>query len=334
MQPEPTVCVKAIRAAFFAAAARTGRPMPELAAEVGVDVAILGDTAARVPHTLVIRVWETFAARCADPAFGLTAAAIVGVPRIDSIDYVLQRSGTMRELIARFLRYQRLFHDANASTIVQLDDTCAMRHRFGGDLARSRHFTEFILAIWIGRMRSLQLAGIVRAVTLCHAAPAARDAHARAYGDVVQFDAEHDGLVFGRAFLDAPLPESAPGLVQSLEAQLARELAELPGGTSFPDEVRAAIARLIREGEPCEIDACARALAMSARTLQRRLGKDGTTFRELVDLARRDIALQKIVQPSASVTDLAFLLGFSEASAFSRAFRRWTGKSPTEYLRR
>lgn len=330
---EPSVSVKALRAPFFAVAATTARPIPELAAEVGVELAVLSDTAARVPHSLVVHVWDTFAARSADPTFGLTAAAIVGAPHVDAIDYVLHRAATLRELVVRFLRYQRLFHEANASTVHEGDATCEVRLRFEGELPRSRHFTEFVLAVWAARLRSFGVRELGR-VSLRHAAAPRRDAYARAFGDAVRFDAPHDGLELARARLDEPLPDADPALAASFEAELERELAALRTGTAFADDVRAQLARLIRSGDAHEIDAVARRLALSARTLQRRLGEDGTSFRELVDLARRDIALQALARPGADLTDLAFLLGFSEVSAFSRAFRRWTGHSPTEYLRR
>jgi AraC-like DNA-binding protein len=330
---EPEGCVKAIRAPFFAAAARTGRPLPELAAEAGIEVALLTDTAARIPHSQIVHVWESFAARCGDPVFGLTAAAIVGVPRLDAIDYVLQRSANVREMLDRFMRYQRLFHDANAVSAVERGDLCELHLRFQGELSRSRHFIEFILAMWTGRFHSFGLGGEIRRVSFRHAAAADRAAYTRSFGDAVRFDADHDGIAIPRALLEAPLPEADPSFAQSFEAQLERELAELRTGTTFPDEVRDAIARLIGSGDSCEIDAVARRLAVSARTLQRRLTDDGTSFRELVDLVRRDVALRSVRGAAANLTDLAFLLGFSEVSAFSRAFRRWTGKSPTEYLR-
>lgn len=331
---EPGVCVKAIRAPFFAAAARTGRPIPELASAMGVDVSLVTDTAARVPHSLVVHAWEALAARCGDPTFGLTAAAIVGVSRLDAIDYVLQRSANVHEMIARFMRYQRLFHDANASSVVEREELCELRHGFEGELARSRHLTEFILAMWVARFDSFRLRDELRWVCFRHPAAADRAAYTRVFGDLVRFDAAHDGLALPRALLEAPLPEADPSFARSFEAELERELAELRTGTTFPDEVRATIARLIGSGDGCEIDVVARRLAVSARTLQRRLGAEGTSFRELVDLARRDLALQSVRRSAANLTELSFLLGFSEVSAFSRAFRRWTGQSPTEYLRR
>jgi AraC-like DNA-binding protein len=72
-------------------------------------------------------------------------------------------------------------------------------------------------------------------------------------------------------------------------------------------------------------------LAMSERSIQRALGEEATSFRQLVDEVRKELALEHLGRPGASAADVAFLLGFSEPSAFTRAFRRWTGSSPTQF---
>ncbi|WP_338089162.1 helix-turn-helix transcriptional regulator [Nannocystis pusilla] len=80
-------------------------------------------------------------------------------------------------------------------------------------------------------------------------------------------------------------------------------------------------------------ESVARALGTSERTMQRRLRQAGTSFRDVVDDVRREAALAQLGRRDATVTDIAFMLGFSDLSAFSRAFRRWTGASPSEYRR-
>jgi AraC-like DNA-binding protein len=86
-------------------------------------------------------------------------------------------------------------------------------------------------------------------------------------------------------------------------------------------------------GDAGDIEAIARKMGVSRRTLQRRLADAGTSFRDAVDAARREVALAELARGASSMTDLAFLLGFSEHSAFARAFRRWTGKSPALWAR-
>ena len=85
------------------------------------------------------------------------------------------------------------------------------------------------------------------------------------------------------------------------------------------------------KGEVPSLATVASELAMSERSVQRSLSEDATSYREIVDAVRKDLALSHLSQPGRSATDVAFLLGFSEPSAFTRAFRRWTGSSPSQF---
>ena len=86
-----------------------------------------------------------------------------------------------------------------------------------------------------------------------------------------------------------------------------------------------------REGAVPPLREVARALAMSDRNLQRALRDDGTSFQKVLDEVRRDLAISHLANPATSAGQVGFLLGFSEPSAFHRAFRRWTGKTPSAY---
>jgi AraC-like DNA-binding protein len=105
-----------------------------------------------------------------------------------------------------------------------------------------------------------------------------------------------------------------------------------PGASGYPAEVQKAIASTLPEGGSAE--AVARALHVSVRTLQRKLVATGTTFREVADTVRRRIAEEYLSDRHVSTAEVAFLLGFSDQSSFTRAFRRWTGESPGRWRRR
>jgi AraC-like DNA-binding protein len=328
---EPTVCVKALRAPFFTAAARTGLPVPMLAGKVDVPLNVLTDVTARVPHSTAIRVWETFAAECSEPSFGMVAAEFAGAAPLDLVDFALTRAPSLRALLKAFLRYQTLFHDANAVELLEERDVLHLRHGFAGDLARSRLLGEFILATWVSRTRAV--AGVPlrpRLVRFRHGPPPDIARHQAVFGEV-EFGADRDEMVISTDALDAPFAHGDEAASSALARQLDEELAKAKPA-SFADRVRAHAVAGIRGGA-LDIDVIAKALASSRRTLQRRLNDEGTSFRNVVDEARREVALDVMARGGTTVTDLTFLLGFSDLSAFGRAFRRWTGTNPASYLR-
>jgi AraC-like DNA-binding protein len=128
-----------------------------------------------------------------------------------------------------------------------------------------------------------------------------------------------------------PLPRRDEALRRTLRRHADLVLATHPaGGDSMADRVRAELLQLATVGLP-SIDDIARRLATSPRSLQRRLRDEGVTFADLVRRTREDLARRYLKDPGLTVTEVAYLLGFSEASAFSRAFRAWTGRTPGEF---
>lgn len=333
---EPTVCVKALRPPFFAATLKTGLAIPDLAARFNLPPARLTDLTARVPHSTVVRAWDDLALLCQDPVLGLSAASVLGPTQLDLVDIVFHRASTVRAMTSSLVRYQRLFHDANDVRLSDEGSEVVARHTFTGDLPRSRHFIEFILAMWVGRLRAV--AGAERAarlrVSFRHPAAAPLSRYHALFGERVDFEASMDGMAITSDVVDEPLPAADPAMTRALEAHLDRELEKL-SSTSFPERVMGQIIALIRAGssDAFAIERVARRLNVSRRTLQRRLAEEKTTFRDLVDAARRSVTLEELGRGASTLTDLAFLLGFSEHSAFSRAFRRWTGTSPAHYLK-
>jgi AraC-like DNA-binding protein len=124
------------------------------------------------------------------------------------------------------------------------------------------------------------------------------------------------------------LPTANRPLAGVLDGMLTEQLAKLTKD-DVVSRCKAQFLEQLASGEPSAEDIAQR-LNMSSRTLQRKLAEANTTYLKLVDDCRRDLALRYITDPDKSITDITFLLGFSSQSAFSRAFRRWTGSSPTE----
>ena len=145
----------------------------------------------------------------------------------------------------------------------------------------------------------------------------------------IHFGAAVDGFVLERHIADRPLPTSNNELATTFDAILAKQLAEL-ANSDLESRCKAYLLEQLTSGEPSE-EALARAMGMSPRTLQRRLGDLGMTYKGVLEKTRYDLALRYLDDPTKSVTDVTFLLGFSEQSAFTRAFKRWNGSAPTAY---
>lgn len=158
--------------------------------------------------------------------------------------------------------------------------------------------------------------------------PAAGDVYERFFGCPVRFGARENAFVLASADVDRVLPSFNRQLASMFDRMLAEEVARLDK-SDVVARCKAALLENLCSGEISEEDTAKR-LHMSPRTLQRKLSQAGTTYMQLVDDTRREIALRYIDDPLISITDITFLLGFSYPSAFTRAYKRWTGKTPTE----
>jgi AraC-like DNA-binding protein len=147
----------------------------------------------------------------------------------------------------------------------------------------------------------------------------------------LQFGRPRNALVFMRAALDLPLRKAEPELREVLERRVRDVIARLPPMDSLAGRARFRLREALDHGRPTAASV-GRQLGLSERSLHRRLRDEGTTLRRLLDGLRLDLA-ERYLREGVSINETAFLLGYSEASAFQRAFRRWTGSTPAAYRR-
>jgi AraC-like DNA-binding protein len=167
-------------------------------------------------------------------------------------------------------------------------------------------------------------------VTLPYRGEAPPEAYREALGCPVEFDAEHVAMIFDAQLAARPVLTGNPELAAEADRLSARYIDGL-----LPDSAAARVRSLLLKAMPSgDIDQeqIASALNQSPSTLQRRLRKEGTSYQQLLDATRRELALEYLRDGRQSLADITFLLGFSDQSNFTRAFRRWTGKTPRQYL--
>jgi AraC-like DNA-binding protein len=150
------------------------------------------------------------------------------------------------------------------------------------------------------------------------------------YGAPCTFQAPRTALVFDRSILDRPVLQDEAGLRAFLRRAPGDVLARLDYGSTAAAQVRRLLGQSLPDHMPHPQDVAAR-LAVSTQTLRRRLAAEGTSFQQIRDQLRRDVAVAALAAGTVSIEDLSGQLGFSEPSAFHRAFKRWTGSAPRSY---
>lgn len=163
-----------------------------------------------------------------------------------------------------------------------------------------------------------------------HAAPGSTEAHERHFGCPVHFGSGMDALLVSHETLERPNRLGDESIARFFDTHLEEELSKLGDEETLDQRVRIQVSRVLSEGVP-KVGDIARDLGMSGRTLQRRLSARGLSFQSVVDEARRQLAERLLRQTSYPLAEVAFLTGFSDQSAFQRAFKRWAGQTPRSY---
>jgi AraC-like DNA-binding protein len=170
-------------------------------------------------------------------------------------------------------------------------------------------------------------------VQFAHQAPGQIAEHHRVFGAPVSFGCETNAFIVEREFVEREIPAADPRLYRILKRYLESVLNEMPQEDSLLASVRKSIAESMRDGDP-KLARVSKKIAMSPRTLQRQLKECGVDFKKLTDDTRRRFATHYLKDRKNTLTEIAFLLGYSDVSAFNRAFKRWTGSTPLDYRRR
>jgi AraC-like DNA-binding protein len=295
-----------------------------------IDAAVLTDPDARVPLASEQRMWEEAAVEVSDEAFGLSALARFEPGGFDVYDYAIRKSANLGAGLDAAARYNRLVHDVAEINLARHDEEAHITHHFRGVAQGATwHAALFTVASWllVGR----QLTGVdfpALRVGFQRPRPPNHDALAALFGAPIAYDQPQNLLVLRADDFDLPLVGADPALHAILARAAEQALARLPDIAEDRSlhAVRAALPDALRDGQ-ASIDDMAARLKMSPRTLQRRLKDAGTSFKELVDDVRRQLATSLLEDERMGIADCAYLLGYSEPSAFQRAFKRWTGVS-------
>ncbi len=295
----------------------------------GVDPALLHQAGARVSVPRLGRVWDEATALGVAPCFGLAAAAQWHPTTLHALGIAWFASPTLAEAFRRLADYTALLSTAVSARFSRARESylftiapCDPAMRVPVEAVHA----AIAIVVKLCRM-SLSPGFAPRRVLLRHAACDCSAPLTEFLACPVEHDAPYHGLLLPVAELDRALSTANMELLTSAEAMIANHLAALDRD-DIVGRAKAEILRQLPSGTFSE-ESVGKALNLSLRTFQRRLRDAGTAYRELLEAVRRDLALQYIANPRLSITEISYLLGFSEPSSFARSFRRWNGTSPS-----
>lgn len=168
------------------------------------------------------------------------------------------------------------------------------------------------------------------AIYFKHDMPGSAAAHEKHFGCPVHFGTDMDALLISHEIVQAPNRVGDPSILKFFDTHLDEELSRVDDDASLERRVRMKVSQSLSQGIP-KVSDIACHFAMSGRTLQRRLSDRGYSFQTLVDESRRELAERLLQETDYPLAEVAFLTGFSEQSAFNRAFKRWAGQTPRSY---
>ena len=298
--------------------------------ELGLPRTVESDPFVLLPVPRLRAALDRAAAAAGDPVLGLSIARSHDQPNI--IAFACRGAPDLRSALQRCLRIITSLNQQLAVTFEERDGTGTIDMRIAGQpLGLGRHGNEYWVTSLVLQARAL--AGEPREperVWLAHAEPPERSELERVLGTSnLEYGAASNGLAVSSRVLDTKLRTADPLLVglvdQYAQLMIARHGEEGP----LVARVRQAIVEQMEHGSPT-IQGVARACGVSVRTLQRRLGEHGSSFRAMLDAVRSDLSEVYVGDRAMTLERVAGLLGYGQASALVRAHRRWTGKTPRE----
>lgn len=302
---------------------------------IGLDRSAFSNPEGFVPSSSFAQLLEEAARATADDCFGLHFGERYNPKNIGPLVYAVLNSRTIVAGIANVERYLRVFNQAAKWGFAVKGNWGYIRFLLTDlDIEAPRQHNECTMAVALNTLRIMVGSQWTpQEVQFAHEAPHKISEHRRVFGTPVSFGCETNAFVVEREFVEREVPAADPRLYRILKRYLDGVLKEMPREDSFLASLRKSIAESMRDGDP-KLARVSKRIAMSPRTLQRRLKDYGVDYKKLTDDTRRRFATNYLKDRKNTLTEIAFLLGYSEVSAFNRAFKRWTGSTPLDYRRK
>lgn len=294
----------------------------------------LNDADARLPFAAYVAMMRAAKTLTSDPALALHFGEAIDMAEFSIVGLICNAAPTMAAAFAEMNRFGRLVVEVDGigegpRFVFETDERGLWIVDRRSDPNAFPELTESTFARMAARPRAFGVAQMMLAVEVTHSRPAYAAEYDRILRAPVTFDAPRNAFRADVRYLNHPVALQPRYVFGVLSEHAQKLMDELARAKTLRGRVEALLLPSLHTGA-ANIDAIARELAMSRQTLYRKLKAEGATFEEVLEGLRRQMALHYLRSKRVSVNETAYLVGFSEPAAFSRAFKRWTGKSPRE----
>jgi AraC-like DNA-binding protein len=315
--------------------AAAGVDPKDVLAEAGLDAEELNDPTRRISLSQYCQVFEIAAHKTMHTSFGLEFGSAFHPQQLGMLGYLVISAPTLGMALRKFAAYLPAHQQATHHVVRTLTDGRALIEYaiLDGSIRARQQDAELSIAILLNVIRHcLGPRWLPMGVHFMHARPPGHTRHEELLGTRPLFAQTSNRIIFRQVDLDCVMPRRDHELMRLLEFQLEKQLADTRAYSDIVERVRHEVATALEAGA-CDVAMISRRCGISPWTLKRRLKQRGVTFQDLLTSRRRTLAMCQLAR-GAPITNIAADLGYSQVSAFSRAFRQWTGVSPREYLRR
>jgi len=298
--------------------------------KLGIDSKLITDPNARFDMGKVNRFFQQVADLIPDAGFALAAGSHWHPSQLGALGYGWMTSSTLRTGFNRLIRFTKILNDELNIELVETGSSLEIRHWFKVSDKVPRFRTDGAMAALMAMIRfNTDSSFQPDSVTFSYAEPEDTGDHYKLFQCPISFGEKYSAIVISTHEVDELRSCSNSQLSLLNDQILVKYLAKLDKD-NIVEQVKATIMDQLSSGATNDLS-IASVLLMSKRTLQRRLNDNDTTFKELLNEVRHELANKYILDSSLPVTEISYLLGFSETSSFTRAFKRWSGQSPTEF---
>lgn len=313
-------------------AARAGADIPTLLAEVGISRALLEDPTARIERDTFINLMLKVMQQTQDEFLGFGQGRKSKPGTFSMMAHAVINCANLEKAVERGLRFYDLFDLDLRSSLVRDGELAELRVQVSERLDFREVIIEAMIFLSLRFMSWLVGKSIDAERIDLDFVAVAGDEYASQFECPVVYGSDINRIVFSADYLDLPLVQNDISLSRFLKDSLTQLWEGNVHNVGLPAQIRALISKEYGNNFPDFSEVCER-LNMTPQTLRRRLKDANTSYQEIKDSLRKEASIYYLSKPELSIDEIALLMGFSEASSFHRAFKKWTGKTPSQYRR-